>query len=79
MLPEKMTGDTRKANAGSLLQATQQECSRELLALLFVSCRQRGEYWRGDMPGLYLLYKPDDAGTLFLAEGHGAGQAVELP
>lgn len=27
----------------------------------------------------HLLYEPDDAGALLLAEGHGAGQAVELP
>lgn len=27
----------------------------------------------------YLLYQPDDAGTLLLAEGHGTRQAVELP
>lgn len=53
------------------LWAPQAECSCELLALLLAE-------WRGDCLA-HLLYEPDDAGALFLAEGHGAGQAVELP
>ena len=55
VLPEQRTGDASTVNAGSLLGATQQERSHELLALHFVSCRQRAKYQRGDVPGLPAL------------------------
>lgn len=74
VLPEQRTGNMSEANAGSFhknAHMSSQLCSL-WAAGRWVSVRE-------GMCQAYLFYEPDDAGTLLLAEGHRARQAVELP
>lgn len=78
MFPEQRTGDPSKPTVGSstrMLAWAPGFAPHELQA---EGCGQERELGGGACLA-HLLYKPDDAGTLFLAEGHGARQAVELP